>query len=157
MPLVKRFEDLQAWQEARSVTQRVYKLTQEPEFRRDYGLVDQVRRASVSVMNNIVEGFDSGSSAEFVRFLGYARRSGSEVQSCLYVALDQRYVSQTKFQEMYESVERARSLIAGFIRYLRQRRTGTSARTNVGTYEHTHAGTSERPHAGTYARTNVGT
>jgi len=151
MPLVKRFEDLQAWQEARSVTQRVYKLTQEPEFRRDYGLVDQVRRASVSVMNNIVEGFDSGSSAEFVRFLGYARRSGSEVQSCLYVALDQRYVSQTKFQEMYESVERARSLIAGFIRYLRRGRTSpdTYARRNTGTYEHTHAGTS--------ARTNVGT
>ena len=60
MPLVKRFEDLQAWQEARSVTQRVYKLTQEPEFRRDYGLVDQVRRASVSVMKIIVEGVDSG-------------------------------------------------------------------------------------------------
>jgi len=149
MPLVKRFEDLQAWQEARSVTQRVYKLTQEPEFRRDYGLVDQVRRASVSVMNNIVEGFDSGSTTEFVRFLGYARRSGSEVQSCLYVALDQRYLSQAKFQELYEAVERARSLIAGFIRYLRQSRTGTYARTNTGTYERTHVGTS--------ARTNVGT
>ena len=157
MPLVKRFEDIQAWQEARSVTQRVYKLTQDPEFRRDYGLVDQIRRASVSVMNNIVEGFDSGSSAEFVRFLGYARRSGSEVQSCLYVALDQRYVSQTKFQEMYESVERARSLIAGFIRYLRQRRTGTSARRNADTYARPNVGTPARTHVRTYARTNAGT
>ena len=135
MPLVKRFEDLQAWQEARRMTQQIYNLTQEPDFHRDYGLVDQIRRASVSVMNNIVEGFDSGSTAEFVRFLGYARRSGSEVQSCLYVALDQRYLSQTRFQEMYEVAERARSLIAGFIRYLRQRRTSSStyARTHVGT------------------------
>ena len=90
-------------------------------------------------MNNIVEGFDSGSPLEFVRFLGYARRSGSEVQSCLYVALDRKYLSRQQFQEVFEEAERARGLIAGFIRYLRQSRTsarpyvGTSARRNVGT------------------------
>src|SRR3989338_8544340 len=135
MPLVKRFEDLQAWQEARSVTQRVYKLTQEPEFRRDYGLVDQVRRASVSVMNNIVEGFDSGSRAEFIKFLGYARRSGSEVQSCLYVALDRGHVTQERFNMAYEEAERARSLIAGFIRYLRSRPARPHVRTSARIHE----------------------
>lgn len=120
MPLVKRFEDLTAWQEARKLAQEIYRLTKEGTFRRDFGLIDQIRRASVSVMNNIAEGFDSGSKAAFAQFLGYARRSGSEVQSCLYVALDQRYVSEGEFTEVYEGTERVRNLIAGFIGYLRR-------------------------------------
>lgn len=119
MPLVKRFEDLEAWQEARRLTQTVYDMTKTKSFQRDYGLIDQIRRASVSIMNNIVEGFDSGSTAEFIRFLGYAKRSGSEVQSCLYVALDQQYVTQPQFQESYKAVESVRKLTLGFIRYLR--------------------------------------
>ena len=122
MPLVKRFEELQAWQQARKLTRAVYTLTQEEAFRRDYGLVDQIRRAAVSVMNNIVEGFESSSPTEFIKFLGYAKRSGSEVQSCLYVALDQNYCSTDTFQQIYDEVEQARSLVTGFIRYLRTSR-----------------------------------
>lgn len=131
MPLVRRFEDVQAWQEARKLTKRIYERTQDEGFRRDYGLVDQIRRASVSIMNNIVEGFDSISTAEFIRFLGHAKRSGSEVQSCLYVALDQSYLSDSMFTEVYEHVERTRALITGFIRYLRRPRT--EARRHVST------------------------
>ena len=146
MPLVKRFEDLQAWQEARKLTQQIYALTQEVRFYRDRGLVDQIRRATVSVMNNIVEGFDSGSSAEFVKFLGYARRSGSEVQSCLYAALDQGYLSQATFQAAYDGAERARSLTAGFIRYLRRMQSSRKlTRTSALPYR----STSERMHVRT--------
>lgn len=131
MPLIKRFEELEVWQGARQLADFIYGLTEIEAFRRDYGLIDQLRRAAVSVMNNVVEGFDSGSTAEFVRFLGYARRSSSEVQSCLYVALDRRYCSQEQFREAYEKAERCRGLISGFVRYLRQGRT--SARLHVGT------------------------
>ena len=147
MPLVKRFEDVHAWQEARKLTKSVYALTQENEFRRDYGLIDQIRRASVSIMNNVAEGFESGSPGEFIKFLGYAKRSGSEVQSCLYVALDQRYCSQGTFQQVYAEVERTRGLVTGFIRYLRTSRldgrlgSGTQARRHAGTPAHRHTGT----------------
>ena len=139
MPLVKRFEDVKAWQQARKLTRTIYALTDGPAFRCDFGLVDQVRRAAVSVMNNVAEGFESGSPAEFTHFLGYAKRSGSEVQSCLYIALDCGYCSQTQFQEAYKEVEQARGLITGFIRYLRNARVNgkakalTQAPSNTGT------------------------
>lgn len=123
MPLIKRFEDLETWQAGRELTQLIYSVTDRRPFSRDFGLVDQVRRAAVSVMNNIVEGFDSGSTAEFVKFLGYARRSASEVQSCLYVALDHAYLSQEAFQQTYAKAGEVRNLIGGFIRYLRNGRS----------------------------------
>jgi len=86
---IKRFEDIEAWQLARELTAKVYALTRRPGFTRDYGLKDQIQRASGSVMHNIAEGFDGGSNAEFAKFLRYAQRSCSEVRSELYVALDQ--------------------------------------------------------------------
>ena len=132
MPLVKRFEDLEAWQAGRQLARTICAVTDDGDFRRDFSLIDQARRAALSVMNNIVEGFDSGSTAEFVRFLGYARRSASEVQSCLYVALDREYLSPAKFQQAYDEAERVRALIAGFIRYLRHDRP--SSRMHVSTY-----------------------
>jgi four helix bundle protein len=97
MPTIKRFEDLHAWQSARELVRMVYEDTGQKEFSRDFGLKDQIRRAAVSVMSNIAEGFGSGSDAEFVRFLGIARRSDSEVQSQSYVALDLKYISQEHF------------------------------------------------------------
>ncbi len=143
MSLVKRFEDIEAWQEARKLTQQIYAHTQGDAFRKDYGLVDQIRRAGVSSMNNVVEGFDSGSFAEFAQFLGYARRSASEVQSCLYVAWDQRYLSEDGFNETYKQAEKTRALITGFIRYLRRSTAAKrlTARPDAGTPARRHAGT----------------
>lgn len=138
MPLVKRFEDLEAWQAARQLAHTVYKVTEEGPFRRDFGLVDQVRRASVSIMNNIAEGFDSGSSTEFAQFLGYARRSDSEVQSCLYVALDRGHMTPGIFQQVHGETERVRGLVAGLIRYLR------TSRSRAVTPAPRHAGTPAR-------------
>jgi four helix bundle protein len=116
---ITRFEDLECWQAARELVQAVYAVTNQQPFRADRALCDQVRRAAGSVMHNIAEGFDCGSDADFVRFLRYAQRSCAEVQSELYVALDQHYISEPVFQDLYDLAARVQSLIGGFIRYLK--------------------------------------
>jgi len=93
MSEIRRFEDLKAWQYGRDITNTVYSLTKKQQFRSDYGLVDQIRRASVSIMNNIAEGFERGSNRDFVKFLFISRGSAGEVRSLLYVALDQNYIT----------------------------------------------------------------
>src|SRR3990172_5143581 len=92
---------MHAWSSARELVQMVYEVTRQSRFNRDFALRDQIRRAVISVMSNIAEGFGTGSDADFVRFLGYARRSASETQSQLYSALDQYYISSEKFDETY--------------------------------------------------------
>ena len=86
---IDRFENIEAWQLARELTRKVYQLTKKPKFSKDYGLKDQIRAAAGSSMHNIAEGFDSKTNPDFIRFLGYAQRSCTEVQSELYVALDE--------------------------------------------------------------------
>jgi four helix bundle protein len=101
MALIKKFEDIVAWQEARKLVARVYKITNTGALAKDYGLRDQIQRAAVSAMTNIAEGFDCESKVEFARFLGIARRSAVEVQSLLYAALDVGYISQEIFNAEY--------------------------------------------------------
>jgi four helix bundle protein len=115
---IERFEDIQGWQKARELTRMVYEVTKKDAFARDRWLRDQIRGATGSVMANIAEGFDAGSDTEFIRFLRYARRSASEVQSHLYIALDQGYITQGHFDAIYQTASEARRLIGGFIRYL---------------------------------------
>lgn len=118
MAMIQRFEDIQAWQEARILVKMIYQLTKEEKFSKDYGMRDQIRRASVSVMNNIAEGFDCESKVEFARFLGIARRSAVEVQSLLYAASDVDYINQTEFDLYYEQARKTKALIGGFKRSL---------------------------------------
>jgi len=94
MPTIKRFEDLHCWKSSRELVDMVYEATNESPFNRDFGLRDQIRRAAVSIMSNIAEGFNAGSDSEFIRFLGISRRSVSETQSQSYIALDQKYITQ---------------------------------------------------------------
>ncbi len=94
---IRRFEDIEAWQLARVLTRKVYGLTLEPDFAKDFGLKDQIQNAAGSSMHNTAEGFDSETNAEFIRFLRYAKRSCTEVQSELYVALDNEYISKKQF------------------------------------------------------------
>ena len=101
------------------LTKAIYGATEEAGFNKDWGLSQQIQRASVSIMNNIAEGFDSGSKAEFVKFLGYSRRSASEVQCDLYVALDRSYINKDGFDEMYKRAEKTRRMITAFMKYLR--------------------------------------
>jgi len=102
---IERFEDIDVWQLARELTRKVYGLTKKAKFSRDFGLKGQIQDAAGSTMHNIAEGFDSETNPEFVRFLRYAKRSCTEVQTCppslslrrggrgeLYVALDQQYI-----------------------------------------------------------------
>ncbi len=117
---IERFEDIEAWQVGRELTRFVYDATKSKEFSKDYGLKDQIQRASSSVMHNIAEGFDGGSNAEFIKFLRYAQRSASEVQSELYVALDQNYISKENFDELYNLAKHTKSKIGGFIAYLQR-------------------------------------
>jgi four helix bundle protein len=114
------FEDLDAWKEARILTKTVYNLTSKERFRRDFGLKDQIQRASVSIMANIAEGFDSRSDRSFALFLKYAYRSASEVASLLYVALDQSYVDTTVFKSVMSQSNKTKALIGGLIKYLKK-------------------------------------
>ncbi len=116
---ITRFEDIEAWQLARELTRNVYKVTGVGVFSKDFVLRDQIRGAAGSSMHNIAEGFDAGSNAEFVRFLRYAQRSCTEVQSELYVALDQQYVSEPEFQALYGQARETHGKIGGFIKYLK--------------------------------------
>ncbi len=113
MAAITKFEDLIAWQEARKLVKMIYKITAEGAFSKDFGMKDQVQRAAVSAMTNIAEGFDNESTAEFVRFLGMARRSAVEVQSLLYVALDVSYIDGESFKAHYDQAKKAQAIIGG--------------------------------------------
>ena len=115
---IERFEDIEAWQLARELARKVYELTKKPRFARNFGLKGQIQEAAGSSMHNIAEGFDSETNPEFVRFLRYAKRSCTEVQSELYVALDQQYITHAEFQDVYDHAGRTRAAIRGFIKYL---------------------------------------
>ena len=114
MAAILRFEDIVAWQEARKLTKSIYEAARQEPFARDFGLRDQIQRASVSSMSNIAEGFDCESKLEFGRFLGIARRSTVEVQSLLYVALDVGYIDVRKFDSHYEQARKTKALVGGF-------------------------------------------
>jgi four helix bundle protein len=116
---IERFEDIQGWQEASFLTKKIYELSNKPPLKRDRGLCNQIQEPSVSIMANIAEGFDRQSKKEFSRFLYYASGSTSEVQSHLYVALDQKYISDVDFQETYNQARKTKGLINGFISYLK--------------------------------------
>lgn len=115
---IRRFEDIEGWQLARELTRRVYAVAMRGAFAKDFGLRDQITRASGSAMHNIAEGFDGGSNSEFVKFLRYSKRSCSEVQSQLYIALDQSYISQTEFNTLYKHAGLTHAKVGAFIRYL---------------------------------------
>ena len=115
---IERFEDIEAWKEARKLARLIYEISRTGLLSRDYGLRDQIQRASVSIMSNIAEGFESQTDKEFVKFLYYAKRSAGEVRSQLYVILDQEYINRRKFDELYSQVTLVSKLISKFISYL---------------------------------------
>jgi len=129
MSKVNCFEDLTCWQEARKIVKDIYKVCSINEFRKDFGLADQVKRAAVSIMANISEGFSRRGNKEFIQFLFIAMSSAAEVQSHLYVALDQKYIDQKKFNEIYEQTKKTAMIISGLIKYLRTRQTKQTRQT----------------------------
>lgn len=103
---------------ARELANLIYDVTENSNFARDFGLRDQIQRASASIMHNIAEGFDAGKDTEFIPFLRYARRSASEVQSQLYLALDRKYISAEQFQDLYDRATEIKKSINALIAYL---------------------------------------
>jgi four helix bundle protein len=118
MASIQRFEDIEAWKKARELTKHVYQASETGAFSRDFDLRRQVRRAAVSAMSNIAEGFERGGNREFLHFLGIAKGSAGEVRSHLYVALDVGLLDQESFERLYQLTSEVSRIIAGFIRYL---------------------------------------
>ena len=118
MASIEKFEDIEAWQKARKLAREIYLITNQGDFAKDFGLRDQIRRAAVSVMSNIAEGFECGGDVEFRRFLAIAKGSTGEVKAQLYVALDVGLIDQTQFNKLYQLATETGNLIGGFIRYL---------------------------------------
>jgi four helix bundle protein len=118
---ISRFEDIQAWQEARELVKLVYEAINVNErFQRDYRLVNQIQAAAVSVMSNIAEGFTRRGDKEFMQFLYISKSSAAEVQSQLYVALDQKYIDKETFESIYAQAEKVAKMVSNFIKYLKQ-------------------------------------
>ncbi|MCZ2127888.1 MAG: four helix bundle protein [Anaerolineales bacterium] len=118
MTTAKRFEELDVWQRAKDLTNLIYKYSTDGSFSRDFGLRDQMRRASVSIMSNIAEGFESQTQALFIKYLGYAKGSAGELRAQLYVAKDQGYITEEQFSEMFSNAEICGKQLAKFIQYL---------------------------------------
>lgn len=121
MTTIVRFEDIEAWQTARELTGRVYKLTRAGEFARDLGLSNQMQRASVSIMSNIAEGFENRTNLLFRDYLGRAKASSGELRSQLYVAKDNAYLSEIDFSRLFELCDKCSRQISRFIQYLAQK------------------------------------
>ncbi len=119
MSTFEKFEDIEAWKKARTLTQRIYIVTAQQKFAKDFSLKDQIRRAAISVMLNIAEGFGRKSGKEFSQYLFIAHGSVTEVQSALYVALDQQYLGQDSFNELYNECLEISKMLSGLIKYLR--------------------------------------
>ena len=120
MATVKRFEDLECWQEARKLVKLVYEVTNKNSFKKDFDLVRQIRRSVVSSMANIAEGFHRNSNRDFMRFLDYSRGSIAETLSHCYVALDQKYIDEAKLSEIKFGADVVWKKVNNFISYLRK-------------------------------------
>lgn len=120
MATFTKFEEIQCWQKARELTIKIYSVSKRGHFSSDFGLKDQIRRASVSIMSNIAEGFDRSGTAEFVRFLSIAKGSAAEVRCQLYVAADQDYIDGKQFHELSALAYETGLMVGGLISYLRQ-------------------------------------
>ena len=121
MATVRTFEDLAAWKKARDLANAVYALTNDSPLAKDYGLRDQLRRASVSVLSNIAEGFERDTTPDFIHFLFMAKGSAGEIRAQLYIALDQNLISKEQFDTVSTSARQVSGIISKLITYLKNR------------------------------------
>ena len=119
MATIRKFEDIQAWQNAIALADAIYAETRRPSFSKDHGLADQMRRSAVSVSSNIAEGFERESNQEFVRFLSIAKGSAGELRSQLYIARNAGYIDADRFRELHSLASEVGRILAHFITYLK--------------------------------------
>ncbi len=120
MSTFNSFEEIEAWKKARELTRKVYAVSSRGTFSRDFSLKDQIRRASVSIMSNIAEGFGRGGTREFIQFLSTAKGSTAEVISQLYVGLDQEYIGKDNFDDVFSLANETGRIIGGLMNYLKK-------------------------------------
>jgi four helix bundle protein len=116
---IKRFEDLEVWQLARTLCNEIHLIINSGDFSKDYKLRDQVNGSTGSIMDNIAEGFERDGRKEFIQFLSYAKGSAGEARSQLYRALDRNYISKEKFDDLYKEITTISKMLNGFMSYLR--------------------------------------
>jgi four helix bundle protein len=120
MSKINKFEDIESWKIAREVTKHIYEASSAGNFSRDFALRDQIRRAVISIMSNIAEGFERGGDKEFIQFLAVGKGSCGEARAQLYVALDQNYITQAQFDFISSKLVEIGRLISGLMKYLQQ-------------------------------------
>jgi four helix bundle protein len=121
MATVQKFEDLECWQEARKLVKMIYEFTKKKRFDRDFDLISQLKRSTISIMANIAEGFHRKSNKDFMKFLDYSRSSIAETLSHCFIALDQSYISDTEMQKVKEQSELIWKKINSLISYLNKK------------------------------------
>jgi len=120
MAKIEKFEDIEAWKLAREATKMIYAASSDGNFSRDFGLCNQIRRAAVSILSNIAEGFERSGNKEFLQFLAIAKGSCGEVRAQLYVALDQNCIDKILFEEILNKLLETSRVISGLMKYLQQ-------------------------------------
>ena len=135
MATAKRFEDLEVWQKAKELTNLIYRISSSGTFARDFGLRDQMRRASVSIMSNIAEGFESQTQALFIQYLGHAKGSAGELRAQLYIAVEQSYMTEEEFNLAFALAEICSKQLARFIQYLESQPNARRLREDGTTYD----------------------
>jgi four helix bundle protein len=132
---IETFEDMEVWQSARALAKNIYAATAKDSFAKDFALRDQVRRASISIMSNIAEGFERSSNKEFIQFLHVSKGSSAEVRSQLYLAYDLKYMDEDAFQDLNKKLISISRQLSAFIKYLDQhsqmKRTQRKVASNV--------------------------
>lgn len=120
MSSFKSFEEILSWQKAREFNKKIYLITNNDTFKKDFDLTRQIRRASVSISSNIAEGFERNTDKEFIHFLHIAKASAGEVRSQLYIAFDLEYLNKSDFESLLFAITEISKLISGFIKYLQK-------------------------------------
>lgn len=118
MTTFQNFEEIEAWQKARGLTREIYTISGEGQFERDFVLRDQMRRAGISILSNIAEGFEHEGRREFLHFLSISKGSAAELMAQLYIAWDQRYIEKNEFDRLYALTDTICRMIGGLMRYL---------------------------------------
>lgn len=135
MTTANRFEDLEVWEKAKELTSLIYRVSASGAFSRDLGLRDQMRRAAVSIMSNIAEGFESRTQAIFIQYLGHAKGSAGELRAQLYIAVEQNYITQDEFNSEISLAESCSKQLARFIQYLESQPNARRVREDGATYD----------------------
>lgn len=120
MAVAKRFEDLDVWIAAKDASIMIYKITENENLKKDFGLKDQIRRASISIISNIAEGFERNGNKEFIQFLSIAKGSAGEVRAQLYIIKELEFINEEEFILLNEKVTQVSKMLSGFINYLKQ-------------------------------------